>query len=290
MDQHNGSSSAEFSHTVLPAVGKRVFRMGVAGNYGIGSPDIEWAADHGVNYWVCGLGYGKVSDGIRNVLARDRDAHVLALLSGGYFGWMVRKSVESTLRKLNTGYIDIFKLGWLGKTSSFSRGVVDTLLELKREGKIRAIGTSIHDRKRAGRLAVDSVLDAFMIRYSAKHPGAEQDIFPHLAKRNPAVISYTALAWGQLLRPLKGLSMPPWPGSEPLDVPPLTPGLCYRYVLSSPHVHVVLTGPKTREQLAGNLESVGQGPLSEAEMEWLREYGRKVKNYKTWFMSGDRNI
>jgi hypothetical protein len=45
-----------------------------------------------------------------------------------------------------------------------------------------AIGTSIHDRKRAGQLALDSELDLLMIRYNAKHTGAEADIFPHLKK------------------------------------------------------------------------------------------------------------
>ena len=126
----------------------------------------------------------------------------------------MRRSAENALRKLGTDYLDVFKLGWLGRTSIYSKGIIDTLLTLKQEGKIRSIGTSIHDRMRAGRLALDWEIDLFMIRYNAKHPGAEQDVFPHLSKRNPAVISYTALAWGQLIRPLKGIVMPPWPGRE----------------------------------------------------------------------------
>ena len=97
------------------------------------------------------------------------------------------------------------------------------MLRLKQEGKIKAIGTSIHDRQRAGRLARDSEIDLFMIRYNAKHPGAEQDIFPYLEKRNPAVVAYTALAWGQLIRPLKKIEMLPWPGQRTGEIPPLTP-------------------------------------------------------------------
>ena len=280
MDADTRTVSSEFSHTMLPVVNKRVFRMGIAGNYGLDSSDMEWAAGQGANYWMCGLGFSKTHDGIRNVIAGDRESHVVALLGGGYFGWMVRWNVERMLRKLNTDYLDIFKLGWLGKTSSYTRGVVDTLLELKREGKIKAIGTSIHNRKRAGKLAEDSELDVFMIRYSAKHPGAEQDTFPHLDKRHPAIVSYTAVAWGQLVRPLKNVTMPPLPGREALDVPPLTPELCYRFVLSNPHVHVVLNGPRNREQLRENLEAVRRGPLPPEEMDWVREYGRQVKALK----------
>jgi aryl-alcohol dehydrogenase-like predicted oxidoreductase len=157
---------------------------------------------------------------------------------------------------------------------------VDSLLKLKKEGKIRAIGTSIHDRKRAGRLAVDSEIDLFMIRYNAKHPGAEDDIFPYLAERNPALVSYTALAWRQLIRPLKGMEMPPWPGKDGINIPPLTPELCYRFVLSNPNVHVVLTGPRDREQLKQNLKSIQRGPLSPEELIWIRQYGKLVKDKK----------
>jgi aryl-alcohol dehydrogenase-like predicted oxidoreductase len=280
MTEQIQTSPAAFSHAILPVVGKTVFRMGVAGSYGIDSTDVRWAAEHGANYWVWGRGFGKVTDGIREVLHCDRQHHVVGMLGWGFFGWQVRRSVEDALRKLGTDYLDAFKLGWLGRTSIYSEGIVDTLLKLKQEGKILAIGTSIHDRKRAGRLALDSEIDLFMIRYSAKHPGAEQEIFPHLSKRNPAVVSYTALAWGQLIRPLKGIAMLPWPGRKSFNGPPLSPELCYRFVLTNPNVHVVLSGPQNREQLRQNLEAINQGPLDPDEMNWIRQYGQLVKSKK----------
>lgn len=254
--------------------------MGVAGNYGLHSSDIQWAAEQGVNYWVWGTGFKNITPGLTEVIKTDREKHVIAMLGWGFFGWQIRRGVENALRTLNTDYLDVFKLGWLGRTSRYSTGTVRALLELKAEGKIRAIGTSIHDRKRAGRLAMDSEIDLLMIRYNAKHSGAEEDIFPYLAYRNPAVISYTALAWGQLTRSIKKLNIRPWPGKENGDIPPLTPELCYRFVLSNPHVHVVLSGPKNREQLRQNLRSLQQGMLSQEEMEWIREYGKLVRSRK----------
>lgn len=280
MSENMTTSPKNFSHSKLPVVKKTVFRMGVASSYGIDSSDIRWAAEYGANYWVWGRGFGKVTDGIRDVIKHERDNHVVSLLAWGYFGWQVRRSVENALRKLGTDYLDVFKLGWLGRTSIYSNGIIDTLLKLKQEQKILSIGTSIHDRKRAGRLALNSEIDLFMIRYNAKHTGAEEDIFPHLSKRNPAVVSYTALAWGQLIRPLKGVVMPPWPGGEIFNGPPLSPELCYRFVLSNPHVHVVLTGPQNREQLRQNLAAVKKGPLEADEMNWVRHYGQLVKSKK----------
>ena len=266
-----------FTSTLLPGVEKTVCRLGIAGNYGLDGTDIAWAAEQGANYWLWSPSFKKVTEGIKDVIRRDREKHVLAMLGWGFFGGQVRRSVENSLRKLDTDYLDVFKLSWLGKMSAYRKSVIKTLLELKQEGKIRAIGISIHDRQRAGWLALESEIDLFMIRYNAKHPGAEQDIFPHLDKRNPAVVSYTALAWQQLTRPLKEVTMPPWPGSEQSYVPPLTPELCYRFALTNPHVHVVLTGPKNRQQLEQNFTTLKHGPLTPEELAWVREYGRVVK-------------
>lgn len=278
--EHN-NTQGDFSFRMLPVIGKPVFRMGIAGNYGIDSSDVQWASEQGANYWVWGASFKKVTEGIKEVIRKDREKNVVALLGWGYFGWQARKSVEKALQTLGTDYLDVFKLGWLGRTSAYSRGVVDSLLKLKEEGKIKAIGASIHDRKRAGELALRSELDLLMVRYNAKHPGAEEDIFPYLGKRNPAVVSYTALAWRQLISPVKGIEVEPWPGSsEGAKVPPLTPDLCYRFVLSNPHVHLVLTGPRNREQLMANLRAVEQGPLTPEELNWIRQYGKLIRSKK----------
>jgi aryl-alcohol dehydrogenase-like predicted oxidoreductase len=50
--------------------------------------------------------------------------------------------------------------------------------------------------------------------------------------------------------------------------------------LSNPHVHLALTGPANREQLKQNFAALEMGPLTEEEMERVREYGRQVKAKK----------
>ena len=75
MSEQIPASLDGFLHTRLPVVEKIVFRMGVAGSYGIDSTDIRWAAEHGANYWVWGRGFGKVTDGIRDVIKHERENH-----------------------------------------------------------------------------------------------------------------------------------------------------------------------------------------------------------------------
>ncbi len=271
-----------FDKVDLPGLGNRVLRLGVAPNAGLESADIGYAAERGANLWLYGRTFRKAKAPLKDLLARDRSAHVVVML-----GTVVltasgaRKAVDRARRDLGIDTVDLFLMPWLGRASRFSVSIQGALVKMREEGIVRAVGTSIHDRERAGRLAADSILDAFMLRYNAKHPGAEQDVFPHLAARNPMVISYTTTSWRQLLKPLKGIQMPPWPGGDVgARVPPLTPSLCYRFVLNSPHVHAAWTAPENRQQLDENLAALEAGPLSTEEEAWVREYGRQVKSKK----------
>lgn len=271
-----------FTHTELPHLHKRVLRLGIAGNMGLTQADVLHAADRGVGFWLWTPRFRSTTEALRDRLAKDRSRHVVATLGVAYTGGMVRRGVEKALRMLGTDHIDIYLLMWLGHGSSFSTGVQDALRELLDEGKIGAAGTSIHDAPRAGRLARESILDAFMVRYNPKMPEVETEVFPHLAARNPAVVAYTATAWRQLLRPTQGVTVGPWPGASGVGVPPLTADLCYRFCLSSPHVHVVLSGPRNREELDQNLDALDAGSLSPEEESWVRDYGRQVATRRKW--------
>lgn len=265
----------DWTETTLPTLGKRVSRLGLATNYGVTSADVEYAAERGVNFWLWSpISNSRPTAGLRNVLARDRDRHVVAVLAGGYFPSMVRWGLEKARSELGIEQLDVFLMGWLGTTSALTDANVALLRQVREQGHTRTVGTSIHDRPRAARLAEDSVFDLFMLRYNAAHPGAEAEVFPHLATRNPGVVAYTATSWRQLLKAPK--DTPPWPGRDVGPVPPMSAALCYRFQLQSPHVHVALTGPADRAQLDENLRALSDGPLSPEEEAWIRAYGRKV--------------
>ena len=255
----------DFTHRELRVIGKRVYRLGLAGNYGIDEAGVRAAIERGMNYLYLTT-RGPMAKPLRDALAKDRDKLVVA--TGplvGWFGGSVRRAAERNLKKLGTDYIDIFQLPWLGVASTWSASTLRELEHLKTSGKVRALGVSIHDRARAGKLAEDSPLDVLMIRYNAAHPGAERDIFPHLAKRKPNVIAYTATRWRKLLKAPRG-----WKGNV------MTAGDCYRFCLSNEHVDVTLTGPASQAQLDENLSAIAKGPLTREEDAWMREFGKAV--------------
>lgn len=264
----------DFFYREVPAFQHRVFRLGLATNYGISGEDLEWALEQGVNYVFWTPNARRVTECLKGAIKRDRESFVLA--SGpatGYFGGSIRRACERILKKLDTDYLDVFQLFWLGRASALTPSTTDALVALRESGKVRAIGISIHDRIRAGRLVENSPLDMFMIRYNAAHRGAEQDIFPHISKRKPAIVAYTATRWRALLKRPKG-----WTG------PIMTAGDCYRFCLSNPDVDLVLTGPKTRQQLEENLGYLKEkGPLSEEEKSWITDFGLVVHRASSRF-------
>ncbi len=257
---------ADFLCRDVPALGqKAMFRLGLAPSFGIDERSVEEGLER-IQYVFWNVRATRMTAALRRALQRDRARYVVA---GGptfaIFPWQLSKYVDRARLVLGTDYLDVLQLYWLGTMSRWSQGMVDELMRLRESGKVRALAVSIHDRPRAGRLAEDSPLDALMIRYNAAHPGVEEDVFPHLARRQPAVIAYTATSWRRLLKAPRG-----WSG------PVMTAGDCYRFCLTSPHVDVVLTGPKDAAQLRENLAALEKGPLSEEETRWMREFGRRV--------------
>ncbi len=254
----------DFLHRDVPKLGKRVHRLGLAGTHGIDDAGIRAGIDRGINYLF--FTRSTMVPALRDAIKRDRERLVIA--TGpviGHFRFTIRSAAEKRLRTLGTDYIDVFHLFWAGIMSAINERTLDEVRRLKEEGKIRAIGISIHDRPRAARLVDDSPIDLFMLRYNAAHPGAEKDVFPHLARRNPAVVAYTATSWRKLLRRPKG-----WSGS------PMTAGECYRFCLGNPHVDVVLTAPASRAQLEANLDELARGPLDPDRLEQVRGFGKAV--------------
>ena len=269
--------SNEFLHTTLGATGMPVFRLGLSATYRPGKKAIFKALDEGVNYFFCyGIDTHMVKV-LREVLPKERDRFVVATGGNSFWWWHrdLRRTLERRLRQLRTDYIDVFHFLGVVRRKLLTQRARDQLAALREDERVRSVAISTHDRRLAGELAEAGALDAIMMRYNAAHRGAEQDIFPHLATHNPGIINFTATRWRCLLRRPKG-----WPENGRIP----TAGMCYRFVLSNPHVHVCLTAPTNVRQLEENLAAVRKGPLDDADMAFMREFGDAVYNHRKWFM------
>ena len=263
-DSH-GSDGFERRH--VRALGRSVFRLGFAVNFGIDEATFERGLERGMDYvfWTR-TRTGKVTPALRRALARDRDKLVVATgPTIGYFGGSVRRAAEASLRELGTEYLDVFHLFWIGRGAAWTEGTVEALVKLRDEGKVRKTGISIHDRARAAELVKSSPLDLFMLRYNAAHPGAEREIFPQLPAAKPAIVAYTATSWRRLLAKPRA-----WTG------PAMTAGDCYRFCLSNEAVDLVLSGARSAAEIDENVAALARGPLDADEERSMRAFGRAV--------------
>ena len=110
----------DFLYRDVPTLGRRVFRLGLATNYGIEGVDLEWALEQGVNYIFYTPNARRVTSSLKAALNRDRKSFILA--SGpttGYFGGSIKRACDRLLKTLGTEYLDVFQIFWLGRTSAW---------------------------------------------------------------------------------------------------------------------------------------------------------------------------
>ncbi len=244
--------------------------MTVAGPKGLRlqPDDVERAFhEYGVSTFLVSPGMKELVEGLRRLIAKGhRDE--LILIGGAMlpFSWNLRRSVEHTARALGTDSIDIFLIGMVLTRRYLTGRTWKTMQRLKEEGMVRAVGYSSHKRKLAAALAKEFDPDFLMIRYSAAHRGAEEDVFDELGDDRPGIISYTATRWGMLLQPMLEKGFPE----------AMTAGECYRFVLGHPSVDIALFAPRTPEELREDVTAVLEGPLDPHRMEEVRRFGDAV--------------
>lgn len=240
--------------------------MGLAASYGASAKDVEYAFERGINLYYWGsfrkTGFGR---GLKTIAHRDRDKVCLVIQSYARSGGTIASSLERALRKLQIDHTDILLLGWWNLPPPDR--ILDAARDLVERGRVRAIMVSCHHRATFPLLARDPRIDLLMVRYNAAHPGAENDVFPHLPASRPGIISYTATSWGELLDAKRVPSGERVPSA--LD--------CYRFVLSSPFVDACYTGPKNRAELDEALSALDRGEMSADELAWMKRVGASVR-------------
>lgn len=241
--------------------------LGLACNYGIDADGVERAFHElGVNLFFVTPRMGPGVEGIRRLIsAGHRDKLVLVSVVSVPLGFRVQPAFERCAKALGTDTLDVFLIGWVRSRWYAGGRTWPAMQRLKDEGKVRALGISIHDRPLARALVDELKLDVLMCRYNAAHRGAEREIFASLGPKRPAILSYTATRWGALLKPRDGLG--PMSGPE-----------CYRFVLGHPVVDAALCGAGSLEELRENVAGVLEGPLPEQRLEEVRRFGDAVRS------------
>jgi predicted aldo/keto reductase-like oxidoreductase len=275
--------SAVHSFLIAPGFGLPVCRLGLAsyGRTAITPDDVLSGVDRGVNFlnWQ-GLAEG-TNDGDPFIaaissLGADRQSVAVCAQFGARSGAGAATELRSALALLGTDYFDVLTLYYVERASEWAEitapeGALRYLQDAKRDGTVRRIGITSHQRTLAAEIVKSGLIDTVMIRYNAAHRGAEREVFPVTQAVGLQVIAYTALRWGALLLPT--------PDDPPGFLVPRPPAW-YRFVLEQPAVGVTLSAPQTRAELDEDLRVLeASGPLPSEEYKVLAEHGERVRRH-----------
>jgi diketogulonate reductase-like aldo/keto reductase len=119
----------------------------------------------------------------------------------------VRKACDASLRRLRTGYIDLYQAHWPNPRIPISE-TMKAMESLVKEGKVRYIGVSnfsVEQTRRAQEALSTIDLVSNQVEYSLLDRSIGSDLLPYAEEERITIIAYSPLAQGQIARaPIRG--------------------------------------------------------------------------------------
>ncbi len=171
---------------------------------------IRHAADQGVTFFDTAQAYGfGASEAMLATALKGRPrAEVIIATKGGLrpvaggvardasAAW-ITEGVESSLRALETDYIDLYQVHWPDSRTPFEE-TAETLAKLVSAGKIRHVGVSNFDPAEMDAFSATFPVETLQPPYHLLHRHIEEAILPYTAANGIGVLIYGPLAHGLL--------------------------------------------------------------------------------------------
>ncbi len=200
-------------------------------------------------------------------------------MRGRFPEWYLRDSIEKSLKRLGIERIDLFQLHSFMPSGLVELDWLETLLKLRREGKIDRIGVSLRDNRsdEGIELAVAGLVDSQQVIFNMFEQSPRFGLFPAGKANRTAFIARVPLDSGSLTGSWTRQSYAAWePGSQPhnmfrgtrfaetMDRVEALQALCrpyyanlaeaaMRFVLSEEAVSALIPGMKNRKEVDLNI-------------------------------------
>lgn len=172
---------------------------------------VRTAIEHGIDFIDTAFSYGKgrseqlIGQVLKETGARDQ---VILATKGSHRktgdGYVqdnspsfLRQTVEESLQRLQTDYIDLFYIHKPDEDTPKSEAV-GALKELKDEGKIRAIGVSNFSIEQLEEANQDGYVDVIQDNYNLLDRSAEKELLPYAVENQISFVPYYPFAAGLL--------------------------------------------------------------------------------------------
>lgn len=176
-----------------------------------GKDIVRNALDHGINFIDTAFIYGpgrseeligevlRERGGRDNVVIATKGAHKITgdKVTIDNSPAFLRQSVEDSLKRLQTDYIDLYYIHFPDESTPKDEAVGE-LKKLKDEGKIKAIGISNFSIEQLREANKDGHVDVLQSHYNLLHRDAEKELLPYTQELGISFVPYFPLASGLL--------------------------------------------------------------------------------------------
>ena len=196
-----------------------------------------------------------------------------------------RKTLETSLKKLDTPYVDFYHF-WGINQKTFDEKIVPMNLiaeaqKLKEEGLIRHISFSFHDSPEALKHIIDNGegLESVLLQYNLLDR-ANEEMIQYAAKKGLGVVVMGPVGGGRLAAPTE---LAQKLGTEAVN----TYELAFKFVLGNPGVCCALSGMQTLEMVEQNAVVASlENPMSEDEWRRVGESLENLKKFSELYCTG----
>ena len=175
----------------------------------ISSQALKKSIDLGINFFDTSplYGLGNSESLIGNVIHTCRDKVVIATKVGyvNYSGDQnfsldfIQNSLEKSLKRLKTTYIDVFQLHDPPENIFHNKDLKVLLQSFLNEGKVRTLGISVRSPQDGFSVAKNKIFSSIQVNYNLTDLRAKKiGLFELCAKNNIGIIIRTPLAFGFL--------------------------------------------------------------------------------------------
>lgn len=273
------------------------------GRFGTSLRDVEFilghALDAGLNVIDTAECYGDSEEKIGLSVSHRRSelylftkcGHASGLAWPDWSAELLEASIERSLRRLRTDYVDLIQLHSCSE-SVLAQGVVwDVLSRAKERGLVRYIGYS--GDSRAALLAVRSgMIDCLQISVNVADQEALDETIPEAVSRGIGIIAKRPIAnavwrYGEQ-PPTDTYHLAYWERLRELDYeclrrsPEEAAAAALRFTIGLPGIATCIVGTTKPGRWQHNASVVRQGPLPAHELEAIRERWREVSQGREW--------
>ena len=226
--------------------------------------------DSGINFIDTSIDYENSEELIGRHISHRRKEFFLASKCGCPVGFEkdhvftkdnITNGINQSLKLLKTDYLDLVQLHNPIDNVIEENDVIQTLLDIKKEGKVRFIGSSSTLPFLADHVAM-GVFDAFQIPYSALNRDHEK-LITSASKSGAGTIIRGGVSKGEFGRNREWENYSKSNLDDLLSDGESRTAFLLRFVLSHPHLNTTIVGTKNLEHFKENINTANKGKLSE---------------------------